>query len=115
MERLTAYENILPLIEEHMAISTAGTEYDSDAKSLTSRLRAYAKQVRTIAFCQRVLETLSFEEIHRRRDGIPDAHRRTFEWIFDRNTTDFSNWASRKNGRILGHFKGQNLHSMTSC
>lgn len=50
---------------------------------------------------QAILRTLSFSQLHDRELAIPEAHRRTFEWIFDSdpNTkTNFVEWLRSENG-----------------
>lgn len=50
---------------------------------------------------QSILRTLSFSQLHDRELAIPEAHRRTFEWIFDSdpNTkTSFVEWLRAENG-----------------
>lgn len=45
------------------------------------------------AFSEKVLRSLLCSEHEARHDGIKPTHAKTFEWIFDDNTTGFPAWA----------------------
>ena len=44
-------------------------------------------------YCQKFLKSLWFSEIHRRQETVVEAHRKTFQWIFETDT--FSHSARR--------------------
>ena len=39
-----------------------------------------------------LLESLYFPDIHARQEGIEEAHKQTFEWIFDRPGKEVRLW-----------------------
>lgn len=41
---------------------------------------------------KRVLESLYFPDIHARQEGIGEAHKQTFEWVFDKPSGGFRPW-----------------------
>ncbi|KAF9761854.1 hypothetical protein IL306_003662 [Fusarium sp. DS 682] len=51
-----------------------------------------------------ILDSLTFSTMERRFEAVPDAHKRTFEWIFDQshnpriNWHNFSQWTASSNG-----------------
>jgi hypothetical protein len=66
---------------------------------LTQCFDRLSAQMQTISKCQRVLNTLSFEEIYWRQGNITPAHARTFDWIFKTQELGFTKWAESQNGR----------------
>lgn len=38
------------------------------------------------------MNSLHFDEIQKRQESIKDAHRNTFEWIFDQSTQSLGRW-----------------------
>ncbi len=41
---------------------------------------------------KKLLESLYFPDIHARQEGIEEAHKQTFEWIFDKPGNEFRPW-----------------------
>lgn len=52
--------------------------------------RAMTKLETSVA--DRIVASLRFSDIRLRRDTIPSAHQRTFEWIFQAETSPFKDW-----------------------
>ena len=46
----------------------------------------------TKEYYKRILESLYFPDIHARQEGIDEAHKQTFEWIFDRLGNEVRPW-----------------------
>ena len=69
-----------------------------NVESLARCFENLSLQVQTIEKCQRILNTLTFEEIHWRQDNIPEAHANTFDWIFRNSKLGFTDWAAAKDG-----------------
>ena len=66
---------------------------------LTQCFDRLSAQIQTISKCQRVLNTLSFEEIYWRQGQITPAHAKTFDWIFKTQELGFTKWAESQDGR----------------
>lgn len=43
-------------------------------------------------FYKRFLESLFFPHIHARQEDIAEAHKKTFEWIFDKSIIEAHPW-----------------------
>ena len=100
-DRVAAYEKMIPVMRSRVE---AFTENADTTIAFDLRLEDLAKHSRITVKCQQVLRTLVFEEVHRREDTIADAHAKTFAWIFDESKTEFSQWASNKNGMAPSNF-----------
>lgn len=49
--------------------------------------------------CDSILRSLDYEQLREREFAIPDAHKKTFQWVFDANTKfRFREWLREKNG-----------------
>lgn len=67
---------------------------------LSRSLEAMSLQARRVNTCIHVLETLRFEEIHAREEGIAETHTSTFDWVFARPELGFTDWLASKNGEF---------------
>jgi hypothetical protein len=62
------------------------------------------KELEIQEYRQRILESLWFEDIHARHETIHEAHKSTFQWIFQDSTGqsraghDFVQWLERGEG-----------------
>lgn len=61
-------------------------------------LRDYAEEIHFMKRDQGVLESLMFECLWSREDGIEDAYVTTLNWIFDDRVTNFRSWLETGNG-----------------
>jgi hypothetical protein len=53
--------------------------------NIVSEFKSLQQSISHVQRCQRFLESLYFDDIHRRQSRIPEAHYKTFNWIFDLN------------------------------
>ena len=72
--------------------------YSASLGSLSSTIQGLFDDARKIPTCQRVLESLLFEEIKLREDQIQPAYTKTFTWIFEDDTTSFKRWLTSSDG-----------------
>ncbi|KAI0173723.1 hypothetical protein BJ166DRAFT_586578 [Pestalotiopsis sp. NC0098] len=49
----------------------------------------------------KILDSLCFSQIEERREIIPVAHAKTYDWIFDSRVTTFSEWLEHSNASIF--------------
>lgn len=90
--RIDMYHKLLKRLEKIESLDT-GTRSTSKFIANTS------KHLHNSLVCHQVLKTLVFSELHSRENTIAAAHSKTFMWLYDRETTGFSDWASSQNGK----------------
>jgi hypothetical protein len=69
-------------------------------KQLPANFAANIRKFQQESAAQQIFTSLHFPQIREREFTIPDAHRTTFDWIFDSRTTTFSSWL-RSHGGIF--------------
>jgi hypothetical protein len=69
-------------------------------KQLPANFAANVRKFQQESAAQQIFTSLHFPQIREREFTIPDAHRTTFDWIFDSRTTTFSSWL-RSHGGIF--------------
>ncbi|KAK3293183.1 uncharacterized protein B0H64DRAFT_476757 [Chaetomium fimeti] len=71
---------------------------ESLTKQLPADFAANIQQFQAKMVTQQIIKSLYFPQIREREFAIPDAHRTTFDWIFDSRTTNFSSWLRSHGG-----------------
>ena len=79
--------DILNAVDRAGRISQPPTLY-RDLSALLERFSQDGK----VAAEKRVLGTLAFDSMSARESRIAEAHKKTFEWVFDSNKTQFRPW-----------------------
>ncbi|CAD6575193.1 MAG: hypothetical protein ASARMPRED_007126 [Alectoria sarmentosa] len=59
---------------------------------VTQEFVKYHQRIAAEDFHKRLLESLYFPDIHARQEGIVEAHKQTFEWIFDKPCSEVRPW-----------------------
>lgn len=60
---------------------------------LTNQLRTFAEEARSSGQAMRILKSLHFKQIKERQSTIAEAHKNTFEWVFDaKSDVNFVPW-----------------------
>nr|OQO28442.1 hypothetical protein B0A51_02991 [Rachicladosporium sp. CCFEE 5018] len=67
-------------------------------QTLSLGLRSMTDQARKVNDCIHILDTLRFDEICMREEGIAEAHGKTFEWLFTKPELGFISWLTSKDG-----------------
>jgi hypothetical protein len=61
---------------------------------ILSRVESEAAQDERLRLEQRMLDTLYFDTIEERRSKVPEAHAKTFNWIFENSSEKAHSWAN---------------------
>lgn len=92
-------------IEKHRAEILRKAQHSSGAADENDTIPLLAhfidnlsSQNQTVSKCQRILNTLSFEEISWRQDSIAPARASTFDWTFKNTKLGFAEWAENNDG-----------------
>ena len=64
---------------------------------LTSMSRLH-EEAKAVEWEQRILDSLSFEELRERESSVKLAHEETLDWVFTNPETHFAEWLARRNG-----------------
>ena len=67
-------------------------ENEKTREHITQRFQEHEKRVAEEEHRTKFLESLWFSEIHSREETIAEAHRKTFEWIFDKSGKAVRRW-----------------------
>lgn len=60
--------------------------------AFSAQLSAFVKEGQLLPQQQSILQTLIFEEMEQREETIKDAHKKTLDWMFERNEISFMEW-----------------------
>ena len=72
--------------------SLVQSENAATQERISDLLRIHQNRVSKKERSQRLLDSLHFPDIHCRQEQIADAHRKTFQWIFDASPSAFRPW-----------------------
>ncbi|OCL06719.1 hypothetical protein AOQ84DRAFT_410266 [Glonium stellatum] len=70
----------------------------SSTTDLSMKITALTREVNRVERGQKILESLIFETMRQRKSEIKDAHQRTLGWVFDEETSAFTDWLKVENG-----------------
>lgn len=98
-EELAKQEKLVPLMVTSMQRQARTTIEAHAAANFGGKLQGLLSQAQTLATCHSVIRTLAFADIGTRQEDIPQAHTKTFGWIFDDEA--YTQWASKSNGKRL--------------
>ncbi|KAH7390642.1 hypothetical protein BKA66DRAFT_580795 [Pyrenochaeta sp. MPI-SDFR-AT-0127] len=94
-------EDLLKKIGRLQSVSEhAVSELSTRMQKLIQALSAVQDETRSVSKNQRILRSLHFKPIAIRESKIPEAHARTFEWIFSEDNKDstFLEWLQNDHG-----------------
>ena len=69
-------------------------ENEETREYISKAFQQQQRQLEEKEYRKRLLDSLWFDEIHSREENIVDAHRETFEWIFDKSDHAVGSWDS---------------------
>ena len=76
---------------DEVTVAIAASER-SIQSHISTELRAHRDDTSRIAYREALLDSLYFPDIDTRQEQIHDAHRSTFEWIFDETGEQVKPW-----------------------
>ncbi|CAO2658381.1 Nn.00g061040.m01.CDS01 [Neocucurbitaria sp. VM-36] len=94
-------EDVLKHIERLQSVNERDVaELSGRMQKLTHTLSKIQDESRSVYQDQRILRSLHFKTIKMRESKIPEAHTKTFEWIYSENNEDssFLEWLQRDGG-----------------
>ena len=68
------------------------SENEHTRKHINNAFQQHEEQLEKKGYRERLLDSLWFDEIHSREENIVDAHRETFEWVFDKSDQAVRPW-----------------------
>ncbi|KAF4834851.1 hypothetical protein CGCTS75_v002783 [Colletotrichum tropicale] len=81
---------------------TSGGASMQDFRAFTKDLARFADETQNRGIIRAILKSLHFAQIKERQNEIPQAHRNTFEWIFEESSPEsFSSWLRHSDGGIF--------------
>src|ERR1700761_6228839 len=93
--------NTLQFMARELQINLKSLQCVQDDTSAFSKfaekLQEYTNSARDRRIVFSILQSLYFKQMKERRSSIPEAHSKTFEWIFD-DLTEFEKWLQSANG-----------------
>ena len=89
LRELKAYSSSLSLQEVERS--------DQQLKQLLASIDRLSEQAKEIEWEQRILDSLSFEELRERESSIKRAHENTLDWVFSNPNTRFLRWLESEN------------------
>ena len=81
------------LLSQKPFSAPVGSDHGDEPGQLSILLAKLAQQVKSTASEHHVLESLSFDNVKARRENVAEAHRSTFEWVFNTSSPmKFDEW-----------------------
>ena len=82
------FPSLLESLSRHLALGVFLPLFRIDSDSNVQHRETIAAE----ESYERLLESLYFPDIHARQEGIDEAHKQTFEWIFDKSGNEIRPW-----------------------
>ena len=94
---------IQELIQQNDQVASLIVQQSTKTREELSReIRAGVSRLEETDHYKHVLDSLHFSEMNMRQDEIKDAHKQTFQWIFNQSDEgswyNFHDWLSKKGG-----------------
>lgn len=105
-------QQVQTLVEKVDALgrSQVGTVRDVNFAELGAKLSELKTEASNLLTEQRILASLRFQQINIRHESIPEAHAKTFEWIFQESQDPESSEAQRPKTKFMEWLKQGGKH-----
>ncbi|KAI0465958.1 hypothetical protein F4859DRAFT_499309 [Xylaria cf. heliscus] len=86
------------LYDDENSRSWRGTS--DDLATIAQGLRLWRPYLLDFHKIERIMTSLDFNQVEERRNAIPDAHRQTFQWVFDADISNLKAWLAVEHAPI---------------
>ncbi|KAI0387132.1 hypothetical protein F5Y04DRAFT_77451 [Hypomontagnella monticulosa] len=89
-----------PIISDEGQSGKAWRGSSQQLEDLVTGVRSWKPQIEEFQKAMTIVGGLQFSQFEERRNAIIDAHRNTYQWVFDSEVANFKGWLGDKNAPI---------------